>query len=75
MIANPTGRAANELTKAAWFRSSYSGANGDCVEAAVNLPGIVPVRDSMDPSGPALIVGATAFASFIREVRKGRFDR
>ncbi|MCD0453255.1 DUF397 domain-containing protein [Actinocorallia sp. API 0066] len=42
------------LSNAAWFKSSYSSANSDnCVEVALNLPAIA-VRDSKNPSGPAL---------------------
>jgi hypothetical protein len=38
----------------AWRKSSYSGSNGrGCVDVADNLPGIVAVRDSKDPDGPA----------------------
>ena len=44
-----------DLTHADWRKSSYSGTNGgNCVEVARNLPGIVAVRDSKDPAGPAL---------------------
>ncbi|WP_229758820.1 DUF397 domain-containing protein [Peterkaempfera bronchialis] len=58
-----------------WRKSSHSGGNGgDCVEAAPGyLPGIVPVRDSKDPEGPALFFTADAFAAFIAAVRAGEF--
>ena len=36
-----------------WAKSSYSFANGNCVEVA-RLPGVVAVRDSEDPGGPVL---------------------
>ncbi|MYZ41304.1 DUF397 domain-containing protein, partial [Streptomyces sp. SID4917] len=38
-----------------WFTSSYSNNGGNCVEVAANLAssrGVVPVRDSKNPSGP-----------------------
>ena len=45
-----------DLTGAVWHKSTRSGGNGgDCVEVAVNLPGIVAVRDTKDPDGPALV--------------------
>ncbi|MGA5700997.1 DUF397 domain-containing protein [Peterkaempfera bronchialis] len=58
-----------------WRKSSHSGNNGgDCIEAAPGyLPGIVPVRDSKDPEGPALFFTADAFAAFIAAVRAGEF--
>ncbi|WP_225096454.1 DUF397 domain-containing protein, partial [Streptomyces sp. CoH27] len=40
-----------------WFTSSYSNNGGNCVEVAVNLAashGVIPVRDSKNPSGPVL---------------------
>ncbi|BAU86130.1 hypothetical protein SLA_5249 [Streptomyces laurentii] len=55
-----------------WFKSSYSGNGGSCVEVATNLiaaRGIVPVRDSKVPAGPSLAVTAAAFAAFVGSVK------
>ncbi|MFI0938248.1 DUF397 domain-containing protein [Streptomyces sp. NPDC021020] len=58
-----------------WRKSSYSGAEGgDCIEVADCASGIVPVRDSKDPQGPALAFLAEAWAGFIAEVKAGRFE-
>ncbi|MDH6578587.1 DUF397 domain-containing protein [Kitasatospora sp. MAP5-34] len=46
---------------------------GECIEVAPGLPGIVPVRDSKDPSGPALVFSGDAFAAFVSSVRAGEF--
>lgn len=60
-----------DLTSAAWRKSSYSGGNGgNCVEAALNLPGMVAVRDSKDPGGPALAFSAQAWAEFVAQLRE-----
>ena len=49
---------------AQWRKSSYSGANGACVEVA-HLPEAVAVRDSKDPTGPKLIFTPHAWAAFV----------
>jgi hypothetical protein len=59
-----------------WFTSSYSSNGGQCVEVAAHLVasrGIVPVRDSKDPSGPVLDFPASAFATFVAAVKSGEF--
>ncbi|WP_329065050.1 DUF397 domain-containing protein [Streptomyces sp. NBC_01429] len=59
-----------------WFKSSYSGNGGQCIEVATNLAfthGTVPVRDSKTKSGPALGFPATAFATFVTGVKAGAF--
>ena len=60
-----------DFTHAQWSKSSYSSANGACVEVAKNLPGIVAIRDSKDPDGPKLIVSPTDWLAFNRSVRSG----
>jgi hypothetical protein len=54
-----------DLTGAAWRTSSYSGAQGECVEVAPNLPHLVPVRDSKRPTGPALAFSPDAWRAFL----------
>jgi hypothetical protein len=57
------------LSRAPWQKSTYSGSNGgQCVEVACNLPGIVAVRDSKDPTGPKLIVASRDWTAFVRRV-------
>jgi hypothetical protein len=58
-----------DLTGARWIKSSFSGNGGaQCVEWAPDVAsasGLVPVRDSKAPDGPALIFEAAAWASFV----------
>ncbi|AXE78483.1 DUF397 domain-containing protein [Streptomyces atratus] len=55
-----------DLSTAVWRKSSYSdGGDNNCVEVADNYPGLVPVRDSKTPTGPALVITAPAWAAFV----------
>ncbi|MEV0784100.1 DUF397 domain-containing protein [Streptomyces sp. NPDC050423] len=59
-----------DLSTVTWRKSTYSnGSGGDCLEVAAGLPGLVPVRDSKRPDGPALIVHAGAWAPFVEAVK------
>ncbi|MFJ9963010.1 DUF397 domain-containing protein [Streptomyces avermitilis] len=58
-----------DLSTAAWRKSSYSeGGANDCIEVADGYPGLVPVRDSKAPQGPALVFGAEPWAAFVSNV-------
>lgn len=58
-----------DLTSASWRKSSYSdGGGGDCVEVANHISGVIPVRDSKVPSGPALLFPAAAWTAFVEDV-------
>jgi len=53
-----------------WRKSTHSGGdNGDCVEIADALPGVVPVRDSKNPHGPALVFPAASWTAFIAQAK------
>ncbi len=64
-----------DRSHANWRKSTYSNGNGgNCVEVARNLPGIVAVRDSKDPCGPALIFTMAEWQAFVGGVPTGEFE-
>ena len=63
-----------DLSHAVWRKSIRSGSSGNCVEVADNLPGVIAVRDSKDPAGPALAFTPAEWAAFISGARQGEFD-
>ncbi|MFI9062874.1 DUF397 domain-containing protein [Streptomyces sp. NPDC053429] len=61
-----------DLASARWRKSSYSnGTGGDCVEVADGLAGLVPVRDSKRPGGPAIVVTEAAWTPFVAALKDG----
>ncbi|WP_328410906.1 DUF397 domain-containing protein [Nocardia sp. NBC_00403] len=63
------------LTGAEWFKSSRSGSTKDCVEVAHLDGGLVGVRDSKNPTGPALVFTPNEWDAFTTGVNDGEFDR
>lgn len=62
-----------DLVSALWRKSSHSG--GDealCVEVAAILAGLVSIRDSKNPTGPALILTPAQWRAFVDNIKKGR---
>ncbi|WP_217179426.1 DUF397 domain-containing protein [Streptomyces sp. AC495_CC817] len=58
-------------TELAWFKSTYSGGDGDdCVEVAA-APSAVHVRDSKNVTGPQLILSPGAWGDFIPYASRG----
>ncbi|MGW8972518.1 DUF397 domain-containing protein [Streptomyces platensis] len=63
----------HDLSTARWRKSSYSnGEGGSCIEVADNLS-VVPVRDSKNPDGPALVFPAVGWVSFVDAVKNSHF--
>ncbi|WP_406126194.1 DUF397 domain-containing protein [Streptomyces canus] len=49
-----------------WRKSGYSGgSSGDCLEVADAARPFVPVRDSKNPTGPAIVFSIPARQSFV----------
>lgn len=61
------------LSRAVWRKSTRSQSNGACVEWA-DLNDAVAVRDSKDPSGPALIFTRGEWRAFVEGVKDGEAD-
>jgi hypothetical protein len=64
-----------DLSRADWRKASFSTGNGGaCVEVARNLPGIVAVRDSKDPDGPALAFAPASWHALLDGIKSGARD-
>lgn len=61
------------LTGAAWFKSSHSQADQECVEVAWLSDRGVGVRDSKNPSSPALVFVPAEWDAFTAGVQGGKF--
>lgn len=55
----------------AWWKSSQSAAQSDCVECGVVNAESIAVRDSKVPNGPALIFGRDALSAMVDAVADG----
>lgn len=63
-----------DLSGAVWRKSTWSSPEGqNCVEVAINLPGIVAIRDSKHPERPPLVVALRDWTAFIGAVKEGSF--
>lgn len=73
--SNAADSRAADLAGAVWKKSSRSNGNGgnNCVEVA-QLDTAIAVRDSKDPSGPALIFGSASWTEFLNSAKIGEFD-
>ncbi|MFJ8146990.1 DUF397 domain-containing protein [Streptomyces sp. NPDC096048] len=54
-----------------WWKSSASGAQSDCVECAIIAPEQLAVRDSKNPSGPALLLSRSSLAGLVAGIKGG----
>jgi hypothetical protein len=68
------GMPASNLQSAVWRKSRHSNSQGNCVELASLPGGMIAVRNSRHPGGPALIYTRAEIDAFIRGARDGDFD-
>lgn len=54
-----------------WWKSSASGTQSDCVECGVLDGRTVAVRDSKNPTGPALLLTRAAVAGLVAGLKSG----
>ncbi|WP_062981921.1 DUF397 domain-containing protein [Nocardia anaemiae] len=64
-----------DLSGAKWYKSSRSSSTKDCVEVAHLHGGMVGVRDSKNPMGPALVFGPAEWDAFTAGVQGGEFEQ
>jgi len=62
-----------KLSKGTFFKSSFSGDAGQCVEVRITNQDIA-VRDSKDPAATVLVFSNDEWNAFIQGVKSGEFD-
>ena len=69
------GVKAEEIARAAWQKSSFSGYDNSCFEIARLSDDRVGVRDTKDSgAGPVLIFNNSEWDAFIKGAKHGEFD-
>ncbi|MEV6981847.1 DUF397 domain-containing protein [Sphaerisporangium sp. NPDC051017] len=63
-----------DVRNAQWRKSTYSTHNGNCVEVASNLPGLIAVRDSKTPTTPALFLPPAEWSTFLTGLKTGTLN-
>ncbi|MQY21637.1 DUF397 domain-containing protein [Nocardia macrotermitis] len=63
-----------DLSGATWFKSTKSPSQDTCVEVAHLTDDMVGVRDSTNPTGPALVFPPTAWDAFTDALHSGHYD-
>jgi hypothetical protein len=63
-----------DLATAAWAKSSFSGNNGTCVEAAALDDGRIAVRNSKHPGEGVVFFTRAEMDAWIKGVKAGEFD-
>jgi len=64
----------SQIGRAVWQKSHLSNPSGNCVEMARLQDGVIAIRNSRHPDGPALIYTRAEIDAFIRGIKDGDFD-
>ncbi|WP_078606417.1 DUF397 domain-containing protein [Streptomyces violaceorubidus] len=65
----------NASSLGGWRKSTYSGnEGGSCLEVLDGYPTGVPVRDSKNTQGPALVFPPASWSSFVTAVKDSRLS-
>ncbi|MCM6775313.1 DUF397 domain-containing protein [Nocardia sp. CDC159] len=64
-----------DVSEASWFKSSRSAGGKDCVEVAFLDGDMVGVRDSKNPTGPALVFTPAEWDAFTSSLKTGYFNQ
>lgn len=62
-----------EVLQGNWRKSRYCD-GGSCVEIMQARPGLVAVRDSVDPAAPPLVFTSANWRSFTEQAKRRAFD-
>jgi hypothetical protein len=69
------GIRAEDISRAVWLKSSFSGYNGSCFEIARLRSDWIGVRDTKDHgSGPVLVFNEDEWRAFLAGMKAGEFD-
>jgi hypothetical protein len=63
-----------DLSTAAWRKSSFSNAGGNCVEIASLRDGSIAVRNSNQPEAGVVFFTPTEMDAWIKGCKAGEFD-
>jgi Domain of unknown function (DUF397) len=66
--------APGQLAGARWFKSSFSGDTGGCLEVAFLDGGQVALRDNEDLSNPPFMVSRHVWQCWLDGAKNGEFD-
>jgi hypothetical protein len=64
----------SDLSKAAWRKSSFSDAGGNCVEVAPLHDGTIAVRNSKRPEAGTVLFTPAEMDAWIKGCKAGEFD-